>query len=121
MSEKLTIILGGFILPDQTQLLETTIPNETDTRTLDGTLYTDFIGINRSWLVALLPLCRDDWDALYAVYRSQYTNETYLPLVCAARDIDTIVKMNISDQDIKWNGDRVDDFSVTLKEAYAIS
>jgi hypothetical protein len=121
MSDLLTIILGGVTLPEQTQLLETTTPIETDVQSLDGSLYTDFINIRRSWSVGLVPLCRDDFDAIYTVYKNQYTNETYTTFVCAARSINTVVKVNISDQDIKWNGDRVDSFTITLKEQFAIS
>lgn len=121
MTERLTIVLGGLVLPDQAQLIETTLPNEIDTATLDGSLYTDWISISRSWLVALPPLCSDDFNAVYALYRSQYTHETYLTLLCVARGINTIVKTNISDQDIQWNGDRVNAFTLTLKEAHAIS
>lgn len=121
MSQKLTIILGGVTLPDQTQLIETTTPNETDIQTFDGTIYTDFRNVRRSWAASLLPLCRADYEAIYGVYMGQYTNETYVSLVCAARGINTVVKVNISDQDIKWNGDQVDAFTLTLKEQHAIS
>lgn len=121
MSEKLTIVLGGVTLPDQTQLVETTTPNETDTMTLNGDLYTDFVNYRRSWAVSLLPLCREDFEVIYAVYTGQYANESYVTFVCEARDISTIVKVNISDQDIKWNGDQVDGFTLTLKEQHAIS
>lgn len=122
MSEKLTIILGGLTLPDQVQLIETTTPKEADIVTLNNSLYTDFTGgFRRSWAVAQLPLCRDDFDAIYTVYRSQYINGMYVPLVCDALGINIVVKMNISTQDIKWNGDQVDNFSMTLQEAYAIS
>lgn len=121
MSEKLTIILGGVTLPDQTELVETTTPNESDVQTLNGSLYTDFVNFRRSWSVGLLPLCREDFESIYAVYLSQYQLETYIPFVCAARSINTVVKVNISDQDIKWNGDQVQAFTLTLKEQHAIS
>lgn len=121
MSEKLTIILGSVTLPDQTQLVETTTPNETDIETLNGSLYTDFVNYRRSWAVSLLPLCRADFEAIYSVYTNQYVNESYVTFVCAARSINTVVKVNISDQDIKWNGDQVDGFTLTLKEQHAIS
>lgn len=121
MSNKLTIIFGGLTLPDQTQLVETTTPKEVDVEVLNGSMYTDFTSFRRSWSVAFLPLCRDDFDAIYAVYKSQYDTESYVTLVCAALGISTIVKANISDQNLRWNGDQVQDFSLTLKEQIAIS
>lgn len=121
MTDKLTIILGGLTLPDQTQLIETTKPNEIDVVTLDGSLYTDFTNVSRLWSATFLPLCRDDYEAVYNLYRSQYSGETYLTLICAALDINTIVKANISDKDYQWNGDQVKDFGLTLREAYAVS
>lgn len=122
MTQVLTLILGGLNLPVQAQLIETTTPLETDIQTLDGTLYTDFIAIKRSWSV-LFPngLCGDDFNAIYAVYRSQYPGEMYLSFFCAALSINTIVKCNISDKNIRWNGNQVDGFSLTLKEKNAIS
>lgn len=117
----LTIVLGGLALPDQAQLVETTTPIEVDIQTLGGTLYTDFTAYRRSWSALLPPVCRDDFNAIYAIYRAQYTNGTYTTLVCAALGISTIVKVNISDQDLHWNGDQIQAFSLTLKEQIAIS
>lgn len=117
----LTIILGGLTLPNQAQLVETTTPNEADVTTLDGSLYTDFINIRRSWSVVFPPICSADYKAIYALYFSQYTNETYLRLECDALSILTTVKANISDKNFQWNGDQLTNFSLTLQEAYAIS
>lgn len=117
----LTIVLGGLTLPHQASLIETSTPKDADIETLDGTLHTDFTGFKRSWNVTMLPLCRDDFNALYAIYRSQYSGETYLTFVCEALGIDTVVKASLSDQDIRLNGDRVQGVSLTLREQHAIS
>lgn len=121
MTPKLIALLGGVQLPDQTQLLETTTPNEADVMTLDGSLYTDFVNLMRSWTIGFPYLTQAEFDPIYELYKSQYTNETYLAFEVDQLGITTIVKVNISDKDIHFNGQQVYGFSLTLKEAYAIS
>lgn len=96
-------------------------PNESDNKTLDGSLYTDFIGLNRSWQIKWPRLTDTQYDAIRALYDYQFTNETYLTLEIPYYSIDTIAKLEISAKDIKWDGCYIYDFSVTIIEAVSVS
>lgn len=96
-------------------------PNESDNQTLDGSLYTDFIGLNRSWTIKWPRLTDVQYDAIRALYEYQFTNETYLTLEIPYYSIDTIAKLEISAKDIKWDGCYIYDFSVTIIEALSVS
>lgn len=96
-------------------------PNEADNKTLDGSLYTDFIGLNRSWQIKWPRLTDVQYNAIRALYNSQYTNESYLNLEIPYYSIDTTAKLEISAKDIKWDGCYIFDFSVTIIEALSVS
>lgn len=95
--------------------------NESDNKTLDGSLYTDFIGLNRSWSIKWPRLTEAQYNAIRALYNYQYTNETYLNLEIPYYSVETIAKLEISAKDIKWDGCYIYDFSVTIIEALSVS
>lgn len=115
------IILGGVQLPKFKTFKRTDVPNEADVTTLGGNLYTDFINQRREWVVGWDLMTSEDHDTVMALYRRQYQTEQYLMLQINAYGIYVPVKMNISTQNIKYNGSLVESFSITLKEQYAIS
>lgn len=96
-------------------------PNESSNKTLDGSLYTDFIGLNRSWQVKWPRLTDTQYDAIRALFNYQYTNETYLHLEIPYYSIDTTAKLEISSKDIKWDGCYIYDFSIVIIEALSVS
>lgn len=95
--------------------------NESDNQTLDGSMYTDFIGLNRSWQIKWPRLLDTEYDAIRALFNSQYTNESYLHLEIPYYSIDTTAKLEISAKDIRWDGCYIYDFSVTIIEALSVS
>lgn len=115
------IILGGVQLPKFKTFKRVDTPNEADVMTLGGNLYTDFINQRREWQIGWELLTSEDHDTIMAIYRRQYQNESYHMLQINAYGIYVPVKMNISTQNIKYNGSLIENFSVTLKEQYAIS
>jgi hypothetical protein len=123
----LTIYLGGVLLPDQIWLIESTTPNAADVRTMDGSLYTDFINYYRSWTIAFDQITGATWNTLMTLYKIQYENETYLTLECDALSINTIVKLDVGDKFVTWSGNMVGDGTqqyyptLTLQEQSAIS
>lgn len=117
----LTVELGGLLLPVQASITETTTENATDTVTLDGTLYTDFINIRRSWAIVFIPMSLTTYQAIYNVFFSQYQNADYLEFICSALGIDTFVRVTISDKAYDNNGTLVNGLTLTLSEQYAIS
>lgn len=108
-------------LPLYSTLKEIVNPNETDNETLDGTLYTDFVNNRRAWQVAWDKLKTADYDIIRAIYNQQYTYEGYAKYTLPEFGVSTRMKMNISDRNIRLNGEIVEGFSITLKEQYAIS
>lgn len=100
---------------------EIIIPNESSNKTLDGSMYTDFMGLNRSWSISWPRLTDTQYDAIRALFNLQYTNETYLHLEIPYYSIDTTAKLEISAKDIKWDGCYIYNFSVTIIEALSVS
>lgn len=108
-------------LPLYSSLTEQTDPQETDNTTLDGTLYTDFVNNRRAWRVAWDKLKAADYDIIRTIYNQQYQYEMYAKYTIPEYGISNRMKMNISDRNIRLNGEIVEGFSITLKEQYAIS
>lgn len=115
------MFLGGQELPKPTTFVRTLDPNETDNLTLGGTLYTDFINNRREWQVSWKLMTVEDYQIIHDLYMAQYANEAFHVLDFDAYSITEPVKINISDQNIRFNGNFVENFHITLKEQYAIS
>ncbi len=116
----LAITLGGVVLPDQATLIEITTPNEADVRTLDGSLYTDFINNLRSWEISWEKLTKAEYDAIRQIFLDQYTNEAYPVLLIPFYEIGVPAKISLSPKDIRFDGECIRGFSITLKEQFAI-
>lgn len=115
------IIVDGTVLPLYSTLKESTTPTESENVTLDGTLYTDFTNNRRAWVVGWEKLKEADYDTIRALYNAQYATEN-IPLVeIPEYGITAPMKLNISDRNIRLNGEIIEGFSLTLKEQYAIS
>ena len=113
---------GGTVeLPLYKTLKEITDPNETDNLTLDGTLYTDFVNNRRGWQVGWEKLKAADYDTVRELYNLQYQHEAYHTYELPEYGITAPMKMNITDRNIRLNGEIIEGFMITLKEQYAIS
>ena len=122
MADKdMRIIVNGTVLPLYSTLKEDVTPNETENVTLDGTLYTDFINNRRAWVVGWEKLKAADYDVIRALYMAQYNTESVPIVQIVEYGISAPMKMNISDRNIRLNGEIIEGFSLTLKEQYAIS
>lgn len=118
----MTIIVNGVAWPAYSTLKPKHTPNDTDTRTLDGTMYTDFINNLREWAVAWDKLKESQWQQIFADYMAQYNGEAYAIVEIPAKGIVAPMKIVIdSDPQIRWNGVIYQGMSVTLKEQYPIS
>lgn len=113
---------GGTVeLPLYKSLKEIVDPNEADNVTLDGTLYTDFVNNRRSWNVGWEKLKAADYNTIRALYNEQYQYEAYHTFELPEYGITAAMKINISDRNIRLNGEIMEGVSITLKEQYAIS
>lgn len=115
------IIVGSTVLPLYSTLKEQISPNESESVTLDGTMYTDFVNNRRSWVVGWEKLKAADYDTIRQLYNDQYINEAIPVVEIPEYSITAPMKISISDRDIRLNGEIIEGFSIILKEQYAIS
>lgn len=115
------IIIGGIVIPKPSTFKRIIDPNETDRRTLAGNLYTDFINNTRSWVIGWKLMTREDYQIIYNLYLAQYQRSIYHILQFNAYSLYVPIKMNITEQNIKWNGALIEDFSMILKEQLPFS
>lgn len=112
---------GTTILPLYKTLSEKLDPIESKNVTLDGTLYTDFINNRRSWVVGWEKLKAADYDIIRAIYNRQYTSENIPIVFLVEYNISAPMKFEISDRNIRLNGEIIEGVTVTLLEQYAVS
>lgn len=115
------IIIGATTIPLYSTLREVTEPIESENITLDGTLYTDFTSNRRAWVVGWEKLKEADYATLRALYDAQYSTESIPIVQIPEYGISAPMKLNISDRDIRLNGEIIENFNMTLKEQYAVS
>jgi hypothetical protein len=112
---------GTTILPLYKTLTEKLDPIESKNFTLDGTLFTDFINNRRSWVVGWEKLKAADYDIIRAIYNRQYTTENIPIVFLVEYGISAPMKVEISDRNIRMNGEIIEGVSITLLEQYAVS
>lgn len=118
---QIEITLDGNVLPTPTTLIETSKQNATDNETLDGTLYTDFVNVKRSWQVTWKSLCQEDYDIIYAIFFDQFSTAVYPTVSIPFYSVSVPVKVGINEKDIYWDGNQLRNIVITLVEQYAIS
>lgn len=112
---------GTTILPLYKTLNEKIDPIESKNITLDGTLYTDFVNNRRSWVVGWEKLKAADYDTIRAIYNRQYVAEAVPIVQIPQYGITAPMKLEISDRNIRLNGEIIEGVSITLLEQYAVS
>ena len=116
------IILDGVELPVPTTMTENPTPLETTNQTLDGTIYTDFINIHRSWDVTWASLCEADYDTIRGIFDSQYSLKSYPLLTISYYGVISLpVKLDINSREIFWDGNMIKGIQIKLTEQYSIS
>lgn len=115
------VYLGGIVIPKPTTFVKLDTPNETENITAGGTLYADFRNNRRTWTMGWKLLKSEDYDRIYTLYKAQYTNHQFYYLQFPAYSLYVPVKINISQENIRYNGGFYENFSITLKEKYPFS
>ena len=112
-----TFTLGGLVLEvPSTPFIEKNRENASDIMVLDGSIYTDFISNKKGWEINFGKLTAEQYNALRAVYDSQFTTLEYPTFDVPEMSINTPVRMYINDKDIKGYGDWVSNVTITLLE-----
>lgn len=116
-----TMYLDGLRLPDYGALKEIINPNIAKNVTLDGSLYVDFYNNRRSWEISWKYLKPAEYNAIRAKYDRQFSQQTMLQFVVDPLGLFVPVYISINEKNIKWNGQLIEGFTITLEEQYAIS
>ena len=116
-----TMYLGGVQLPNYASLREITEPNVAKNVTLDGSLYVDFYNNRRKWEISWKLLKAAEYDTIRALYDLQFSSQTMLQFIVDPLGLFVPVYISINEKNIKWNGQLIEGFTITLEEQYAIS
>lgn len=122
MAQDMAMVLGGRLIPKPSGFLKTETINGVDVTTLGGVLYTDFRDRKRVWQVSWDNiLYGTDMQTILDVWEQQLATRTYPMLQFDAENLYVPVKVDISEQKIRYNGTVVEQFSITLTEQNPIS
>lgn len=116
-----TMYLDSLRLPDYATLREITEPNIAKNVALDGSLYVDFYNNRRRWEISWKLLKAAEYDLIRAKYNKQFSQQTMLQFIVDPLGLFVPVFMTINEKNIKWNGQLIEGFTITLEEQYAIS
>lgn len=116
-----TMYLDGLQLPLYGELKEIVKPNAAKNYTLDGGLNVDFYNNRRMWEISWKFLKPAEYDAIRAKYDRQFSAQTMLQFIVDPLGLFVPVYMEINEKNIKWNGQLIEGFTITLEERYAIS
>lgn len=114
----ITATLNGETMPPiEVDFIHTPTENAVDVVTLDGSMYTDFVSQQYSWTFNYESLTQDEYDALRAIYDSQFTSYEYpllsIPYYSLA---DQPVRMYINEKNIWNNCGAVQNVQFTFRE-----
>lgn len=101
----ITASLNGVDMPRiQKDFINTPQENATDIVTLSGEMYSDFVSVEQSYTFNYESLTQDEYDALRAIYDSQFETPFEYPLLSIPfYDItDQPARMYINEKNI-WN------------------
>lgn len=116
-----SIYINGVRLPNYSACIRDYEENMMVNKTLGGTIYVDFQNLRRTWAIKWETLFRTDFDVIYAFYLAQFQTNIFNVLYIPAYSISGPALLSISDQDIKFNGVLMKDFSLYVTEQYAFS
>jgi len=114
--------LGGVNIQGQTiPFVENIIEGATDLVTLDGSQYTDFMHQRRGWTINFKVRNESQYNALRAVYNSQFTTFTYPAFSCPYYGVNGVhVRMYLNDKFIQADGCQIRDVEIRLIEQSAV-
>lgn len=115
------VYLGSITLPEYTEITEITEPNSVANKTLDGTLYIDYMNYRRSWTLSWKLITKSDYDLIITEYLKQFSTGAMLNFGIPDMSINSPVYITISDTNRKYNNQLIDGFSIEVQEQYAIS
>ena len=117
----MSIYLNGTRLPDYSAFVKDVIENSTDNETQGGRIYTDFLNLRRTWKITWNLSTEAEFNLINGFYLWQFTNYQYPILFVPAYGLSKPVKLTRSEQNVKWNGEYTQDFTLLATERDAFS
>lgn len=120
----ITAFLNGSELPQlEVPFLRTPIEMSADVVTLSNDMYTDFVNnLKAGWSMSWASLTEDEYNAIYAIYEWQFTNNDYPLLDIPYYGVTDIpVRMTINTKDIWKNCGDVQNVTISLRETSPLS
>lgn len=98
----ITAVLNALELPRiEVEFVHTSGENAVDIETLDGSLYTDFVSQEYTWMFNYDSLTEAQYNAIKAIYDSQFTLYEYPTLTIDYYSVDEVpVRMSINPKSI---------------------
>ena len=115
------VYLGGIALPLYAEIIDTTEPNLAKNISLDGTLNIDYVNNRRSWTIKWNYITSAEYDTIRNLYDNQFLANRMPDFYIPSANFAVPVFINIKDKNIKWNGQMVENFQITLEEGYGVS
>lgn len=114
----ITATLSGETMPPiELDFIHTPTENAVDVVTLDGSMYTDFVSQQYSWTFNYESLTQAEYDAMRAIYDSQFTSYEYPLLSIPYYSLtDQPVRMYINEKNIWNNCGAVQNVQFTFRE-----
>lgn len=114
----ITATLSGTTMPPiERDLVDTPIESAVDVETPSGDIYTDFVAQKRMWTFNYASLTKAQYDALRAIYDSQFTLFQYPVLSIPFYSVvDQPVRMYINEKHIWDNCGSVAGVQIRLRE-----
>jgi len=111
------LVIGGQLIPKPSTFVRIESPNAIDVRTLGNVLYTDFINRSRSWQIGWKNILEEtDLQIIKDLVSDQFQTGVYPMMQFDQYDLYCQVKIDISQEKIKYNGVLVENFTMTLTE-----
>lgn len=122
MVRDMAIVLGGYSLPKPSRFKKIETLNGTDIKTLGGVVYTDFVSYSRQWVIGWDNILYErDIATIKTIWDNQRLNRVYPMLQFNSENLYVSAKIDISEQDIRYNGTVVEAFEITLTERNPLS
>lgn len=113
----MTFSIGGVTIPKPTTFVRRDDGNYSARRVIEGALKVDFRERLRSWTVGWnLILVDSDFQSIHDLWTAQFDTRTFPTMVFTEYGINGEVFIEISDQNIRYNGILIESFSLTITE-----
>lgn len=117
----MSLYINNTLLPYPSDFTRVFKPNDQTNQDLSGDINTRFLNNQRSWKLVWSNLKKADYQIIQNLYLQQYAAAAFPVMQFDAYSLYVPVKLEMSDHDIKYNGEIIGNLTLILKEKYPIS